>query len=140
MKRLKFGLLFILAALVLNGCSSDNDDDTNFQFITLKITEAQLPESFVLNETYEIQVSYEVPNGCTDFYQFNVVDLDTTVRNIGVIGAERIDLDTCPEAVTEQHSSFNFIVLYNQPYTFRFYQGQDSNDEPVFLEITVPVI
>jgi len=34
---------------------------------------------------------------------------------------------------------FNFVVLYEEPYVFRFWQGEDSNGEAQFLEIQVPV-
>jgi len=42
---------------LFNAC--DLDDGQNFRFTTLSIVDANLPESFELNETYSIEVTYE---------------------------------------------------------------------------------
>ncbi|MFS4455260.1 hypothetical protein [Maribacter sp. 2304DJ31-5] len=129
----------VFFALVLNGCSL-GDDASNFHFEALRITDAELPDSFELNETYEINVHYVLQNGCTSFEGFDFVREDTTVRNVTAIGSVRTDENLCTQAIIEGETSFSFVVLYDQPYVFRFFQGENDNGEREYLEITVPVI
>jgi hypothetical protein len=49
------------------------------------------------------------------------------------------DSKECQEIVQEVETSFNFIVLYDQTYLFKFYSGDDENGEAQFIEIEVPV-
>ena len=134
-------LIFIFAGLLLvfGGCSLE-DDEPNFHFTALRITSVDLPESFTFNQTYRIDVTFELPNGCTAYEGFDVTQEDTTVRNVVVIGTVRTDEDiACTQEIVEREAFFNFSVIYNEPYTFKFFQGEDSNGEPQFLEFIVPV-
>ncbi|WP_165869276.1 hypothetical protein [Maribacter algicola] len=134
----KYTLVVALFALLLGGCSLD-DDEPNFNFKALRIESAELPESFILNETYQINVTYSLPDGCTQYEGFDVTKEDTTIRNVVAIGVAMTDLVSCTKAITQEEASFNFIVKYDQPYTFRFYQGDNSAGEPEFFEVVVPV-
>lgn len=134
----KCTLVVALFALLLGSCSLD-DDEPNFNFKALRIESAELPESFNLNETYQINVTYSLPDGCTQYEGFDVTKEDTTVRNVVAIGVAMTDLVSCTQVITQEEASFNFIVKYDQPYTFRFYQGENSAGEAEFLEVVVPV-
>ncbi len=129
--------LVVCFTLILCGCS--NDDGPNFHFTALQITSADVPESFELNQTYQINVTYNLPDGCTAYEGFDVSDEDTTTRNIVAIGSVRTDIEACTQVVTTEEAFFNFTVIYNQPYTFKFFQGENSDGEAEFLEIIVPV-
>lgn len=131
-----FSIMF-LALLAFSGCSLE--DEENFHFVALPITSAELPESFTLNETYEIKVKYQRASDCTFFEGFDIVSEDTTTRNVAVIGSELSDSGNCNEVLEEVEISFNFIVLYNEIYLFKFYTGRDENDVATYLEIEVPV-
>ncbi|MFX0555978.1 hypothetical protein ACOCEA_04230 [Maribacter sp. CXY002] len=137
---MKRGILVVMVAfsLLFSSCSIE-DDAPNFHFTALSITNAEVPESFVLNQTYKINVTYLLPNGCTSYEGFDVSNEDITTRNVVVVGAVHTDAVSCTEQVIEQEASFNFVVIYNEPYTFKFYQGDNSDGEPEFLEIVVPV-
>lgn len=137
MMRKKFIFLIVCVSTILGGCS--NDDEPNFHFTALRIVTAELPESFELNQTYKIFVDYELPNGCSAFEGFEVIQEDTTTRSVVAIGSVRTDIEPCTEAIIEGQAFFNFVVIYNQPYTFKFHQGENSDGEPEFLEIVVPV-
>ncbi len=138
MKKKLVLLLFCIGAL-LWGCSLDDDNGQNFHFATLRINNAVLPESFDLNETYEVMVDYTLPNNCSFFDGFEVTQEDTTVRNVVAIGSVRTDQAGCTEETIEAQASFKFTVIHDQPYTFRFYQGENSEGELLFLELDVPV-
>ena len=135
-------LFFICIAfgLLLQGIScSLNDDSPNFHFTPLQITNAEVPESFELNETYQVSVNYIIPDGCTFFSGFDVSKVDTTVRNVAVFGMVQTDEEACITLAEEAQASFDFICLYDEPYTFRFWQGENADGEQEYLEIVVPV-
>ncbi len=135
-----FVILFaIMLALAFNSCDVDSDSP-NFHFVSLQIESVDMPESFELNETYTINLTYTVPDGCTYFEGFDVTKSDTTTREVVAIGSQKIDQKGCTPTTREVEGSFDFIVIYAEPYLFRFYQGEDDNGDPVFLEIEVPVI
>ncbi|APQ19299.1 hypothetical protein A9200_00445 [Maribacter hydrothermalis] len=133
----KFMLLTVVIAFICNSCSID-DDGANFHFTALEIIDADVPESFNLNETYVISVRYLKPDRCTYYEGFDVIKDSLTVRNVVAIGSVRTDLN-CTEEITEQTASFNFKVIYADPYTFKFYTGENSDGDPEYLEVVVPV-
>ena len=128
----------LFTALTFLGCSL-GDEQENFHFVALPITSVEMPESFVLNETYEIKVTYLRESDCEYFEGFDILKEDTTVRNVAAIGSMLSDSDTCKEISQEIETSFNFIVLYNQTYTFKYFTGIDENGDAQFIEIEVPV-
>lgn len=137
MKRFWNVLPAYLFALLLLGCNV-NDDDLNYHFVTLGITEVEVPESFQLNETYEIGVTFLKPNDCTSFEGFDVRTEGGTVRRVVAIGAE-FEGQACDGGAEEARASFQFICLYDEPYLFRFYTGNDADGNPQYIEVEVPV-
>ncbi len=138
MKRLVPVIFIAFFGTLLSSCSLE-DDSPNFQFVPLQIISAQLPESFTQDETYEIEVTYLKPNGCISYEGFDVTQEEETIRNVVAVGSERIDVDFCTEQVVEETAVFNFVVLYNQTYTFKFWVGETESGEQEYLEIEVPV-
>ncbi|MDC6362027.1 MULTISPECIES: hypothetical protein [Flavobacteriaceae] len=139
MKKVFVPILVLVACSLFSACNLD-DDTPNFYFTTLAAVEAEMPESFELNQTYNIKVTYLRPNGCTFFEGFDVTKLGETDREVVVVGSVLTDDDTaCTEAVQEVEATLPFRVIFTGEYNFKFYAGQDANDEAVFLEYTVPV-
>lgn len=138
MKRvLKVIFLFSCISL-LGGCDIESSG-SNFKFVTLRIVDVELPESFDINGFYDIQVTYERPNGCTFFEGFDVTRVDQNTRDVVAIGTEFIDDMACTQAIEEVVANFQFEVVYSGPYTFRFFNGTDANGNPVYLEYVVEV-
>ncbi len=71
-------LFFSLMCTLFYSCDLDDDDAQNFHFTTLTVLEADVPESFELNETYDIEVTYLRPNSCTFFEGFDVTNTAET--------------------------------------------------------------
>lgn len=138
MKRIVMFVFVILAGFIFVSCDLD-DDTPNFHFTALQVLEAELPESFDLNETYQIGVTYLRPDECTFFEGFDVARTETTTRNVVVIGSVLTDQEVCAEVAQEISTTFNFQVLYTGTYLFRFWTGEDENGEAQYLEIEVPV-
>ena len=129
--------MMLLAVLSFTGCSLDETE--NFRFVALPIESVEIPESFDLNETYEIKVRYLRTSDCAFFEGFDIVKEDTTIRTVAAIGSMLSDSDDCKEVLEQVETSFNFIVLYPDTYLFKFYTGEDANGEAEYLEIEVPV-
>lgn len=137
MIRRRISFMVVCFALILGGCSID--DEPNFHFTVLGITSAELPESFDFDETYQINFTYVLPDGCTFYERPDVTRENDSIRNVVAIGLTRTDVEICTQATIEGESSFDFKVIYTEPYTFRFYQGENSDGEAEFLEVVVPV-
>lgn len=129
--------LFVVLAFVLSSCSLD-DDQPNFYFIPLQVISAEVPVSFNLHETYEISVTYMLPNGCASFEGFEVTPTEYTTRTVVPIGSQ-FDDPECVDGMAEAVSTFDFICLYSDTYLFRFWTGEGENGEQEYLEIEVPV-
>ena len=127
----------LLLLLVLNACDI-GDDEVNYHFVTLQITDVSMPETFNLNETYEIGVTVLVPNGCTEFEGFDITSQGTTVRTVVAIGTQWDDV-ACTEVISEIETTFDFVCIYPETYLFRFWTGENEQGVPQYLEIEVPV-
>ena len=137
MKRVIFLLLVATFALIT---SCEIDDDVNYHFEALQVKSVEMPESFDFGEIYNIKVTYFRPDNCTFFEGFDVVKEDTTTRKVVTIGTVVEDEDEeCTGEGEDLVSSFNFEVIYDEPYLFRYWTGEDESGEPTYLEISVPV-
>ena len=74
--------LICLVALIFTSCSLD-DDSNNFELKTLPIKEAELPAEFVFGQTYDITVTYDLPDGCHSFHSL-FFQQDANERIVGV--------------------------------------------------------
>lgn len=141
MKRAYFLVLVAALALVSYSCSLD-DDQTNFQYTTLEAVGANLPDTFEFGRVYNIDVDLFRPDDCTFSETFNDSRefLDSVnVRTFAAIGIVLDNGEECMPTNDTITGSFQFEVRFTEPYLFRFYTGDDENDEPEFLEIEVPV-
>ncbi|MRI01027.1 hypothetical protein GH721_10850 [Kriegella sp. EG-1] len=134
----KMYTVILLAVFVISIVSCSKDDGDTIEFKALQISGVDVPESFSLGNTYEIKVTYAAPDGCTYFETFDVIQKDTTIREVVAIGSRNIDLQ-CEQVVIDREESFLFKVVHNQDYLFKFWQGQNTDGEAQFLEIEVPV-
>ena len=133
-----FLLILCCIAITITSCSL-NDDSVEFNFVPLQIVDAEFPESFTLNETYNIKITYIIPNNCVAFEGFDISNIDITSRNIVAIGSERVD-EVCNLVAIEAEGSLDFICLYEGTYFFRMWTGEDENGEQQYIELEVPVV
>ncbi len=138
MKRLYF--LLFSTVFVLGACSFD-DDGVNFHYTPLEIVNADVPESFDFGGTYTISVDILRPDDCTLTDSFDVRRFTTDSTNVRTVTAIGIllDNDDCLPLDQEIQDSFEFEVIYTNPYIFRFYSGKDENGDSEFIEVEVPV-
>lgn len=131
-------LLLLLAVVAVSSCSLDNQGP-QYYYEVLPVESFEVPESFVLGEIYEIKVTYLRPTGChiaNGFYY----EKDLNTRIIG-IQSTVLDSDDCTPLVNQEpiEASFNFEVLSNGSYIFKFYKGEDTAGNNIFEEVEIPV-
>ncbi len=140
MKKVLMPIFLFVACSWFSSCELD-DDSPNFYFAALNAVEVDVPESFEHGKTYDIEVTYQRPNGCTFFEGFDVTKTAKTDRDVVVIGSVLTDGETaCSQEVTEVVATLKFNVIYTDEYHFRFYAGEDEDENPIYLEYTVPVV
>lgn len=130
-------IIFALSIILLTvSCSSD--DNSNYRYELLPITEADVPSEFVFGNFYTITVKYIRPDNCHEYSDI-LYEYDYDARNIAVISAVNDDTD-CEILDSEKELSFTVQALQVNPYIFRFWQGEDENGDPIYLTIEVPVV
>ncbi|MBZ9630908.1 hypothetical protein LB465_08960 [Salegentibacter sp. LM13S] len=145
MKRI--ALLMILAVSIYS-CDT-NDDGPNVNYDFAKITDADLPGFFEIGESYDLEVSYELPNACHSFVTFDFDEyIDEENDSIYVIEIYAVtsydaNLTECTEEgdLNESKTIRDLRITsedYNN-YQFKLLTGFDENDEGEFLIVDVPV-
>ena len=130
-------IFFVFFILLLTVSCSD-DDNTNYHYELLPVEEAIVPDEFIHGQVYFITVKYIRPDDC---YVYNDVlyEYDFDARNIAVISTV-IENENCEVLDSEEELTIRVQALQTSPYIFRFWQGDDENGDPIYLEIVVPVI
>lgn len=145
MKRI--ALLMILA-LSFYSCDTD-DDGPNVNYEIAEITGTDLPGFFEIGESYDVEVTYKLPNACHDFLTFDVKQYiheeedSTFVIEIAVLTSYDANLTECTEEgnLSESRTIQDLDIRnddYNN-YQFKLLTGVDNNDEGEYLIIDVPV-
>ena len=136
MKRLFFICIVILSFW---SCSVDDDNEVNYNFEFTPIEDVVIPEEFVLDSIYQIDVTFYKPTTCHVFHDFYYV-ADNEKRTVAVINMV-YDNSGCEPLEDELvEVSFDFKAVYNQTYVFKFWQGEDEAGEDIFLTYEIPVI
>ena len=130
-------IVICLTLILFTSCSTD-DDITNYSFEVLPVESVDIPDAFTLGETYPITVYYFRPSTCHNFKEFYYYkeNNERTVAPITYV-FDRNDCETLEDELVE--ATFNFIVTSNGSYIFKFWQGEDTDGESLYLTIEVPV-
>ena len=130
-------IVICLTLILFTSCSTD-DDITNYSFEVLPVESVDIPDAFTLGETYPITVYYFRPSTCHNFKEFYYYkeNNERTVAPITYV----FDRNDCESFIDELvEATFNFIVTSNGSYIFKFWQGEDTDGESLYLTIEVPV-
>lgn len=130
-------LLAFIFISTLTSCSVEVDEDDAFYLEVLTIDSVEIPEQFLLGETYNILVTYTAPNLC---YQFNdfIYKIDGHERTVAIVNTVYPNANCInrPESVTV---SFDFTVSESETYIFKFFQGEDMEGVDQYYYVEVPV-
>ncbi|MFB9055208.1 hypothetical protein ACFFU9_00490 [Mariniflexile ostreae] len=132
-------IFFSMTLLFLTSCSLNDDDSNNFSLDLLPVESVDIPEEFTLGEVYPIKVNYLKPSTCHSFRDF-YYSKKNNERTVAIINYD-FDRNDCKDLEDDLTSAtFNFKVTGNGSYIFKFWQGEDENNEDQYLIIEVPVV
>ena len=139
-------VLILLVITGLSSCSINDDDIPNITYELAEITANDLPDSFEMGKTYTVTVDYILPSQCNSFAGIDA-------RRGGNAGDERRDiyiaavsqLVTSAECDAETtgnsgEGTFSITIDESKDFTFYFWTGVSDTNEPLYDEVTVPVI
>jgi len=130
-----FACLFVLITF---SCSVNNDYEETYTEI-VPVESVMMPTEFVLNEVYEISLTYLRPTTCHAFSDIYFVS-ESNERTVAIITTVFISNSPCEDLFTELQASFDFKPTNTGSYIFNFWQGKDDNGDDQYLVIEVPVI
>ena len=130
-------IIFVIFAVIFFVSCSD-DDSSDYHYELLAAEDVLVPDEFVFGQVYDLTVKYIAPDNC--YVNSDILyEYDQDARNVAVISLVVEDYD-CDVLDLEQVLTFKVHALQSNPYTFRFWQGDDENGEPIYLIVEVPVI
>ena len=124
--------------LLVISCNPETDEP-NVRYELVPIDNVVIPDELYFGEENIITVEYSRPTTCHGFNGFLYEKEDFT-RTIGVQNyvVENPDCQVVTGEVIEK--DFVFQPTATGTYTFKFWQGKDSNGENVFLELQRDVV
>jgi len=136
---MKHFISLFLVVLLLFGCNNDDDTDHEYHLEYSSVLSAELPDEFVYGRTYRINITIELPDSC--YFYYNQYDYFYEGSSRLIYPIVHIDDGvTCTPNSRETTFSIPVHALQNEPYIFKFYQGEDTDGQDIFLTIEVPVI
>lgn len=144
-------ILLFVSSLVLVSCDTD-DDGPRTMLIAAEVIEVDLPEFFEAGKTYDIDVTYLLPDACHTNAGINPLrgsnsNGEDEFRDIYITGVASYDanLTQCNEVAEEdelkRESTFKLAIASDEdePYTFYLWKGLDEDGENIFTKEVVPV-
>ena len=133
-------IFFLLLAFILSACSTNDDDSGNeLLFAYAPINSVELPESMVLGETYVFKINYTNPSPCHQLFGYEYVQ-GADANIFAIVTSYNPDNYLCTEeeGATGVYE-WEFTVELNENHIFKFWQGVDQNEKPVFITREVEV-
>lgn len=130
-------IIAFIAAISITSCELP-DEGLRVSYDVVAIDSVQLPATFNFGETYDIPVFYKRPTSCHVFEGFNIT-ADLNIRAISTVLA-RLDSGNCVDENLTEEQTIRFRAASNGSYVFRFFNGLDDNNDPIYLEYIVQVL
>ncbi|MGD1946970.1 MAG: hypothetical protein ACFB0A_12085 [Croceivirga sp.] len=138
MKRIYGFILLVMGGLSFSSCELDTQE--NFHFVNLSITEAEIPDFFVLGQSHSMDVTFLRPDSCTYFQGFDVFTDETGLTTVVAIGSVLTQEGDCTSTEDLLTEIVSVTIKDVEFYTLRFYTGDDANGNHLYDEHRVPVV
>ena len=138
---MKHYLLLFLAIITFVSCNDDDDDynEHDYELIYVPAISTNLPTEFDYGEYFRIDITIELQNSC--YFNYNQFEYYTEGATRIIYPIAHVDTGiACTLNIRESIISIPFQALQLEDYLFKIYIGDDVDGEPMFDEITVPVI
>ncbi len=130
------GIVWLIAS-----CSMD-EDNLRFQVEFIPVISVEAPEYMQPGHTYEFKVKYSRPTDCYYFDGF-YHEPDGNAHIIAIQALVIQDAECLPiETLVPEEGIFQISCATDytaSSYLFKFYQGDDEQGEPKYLDMEIPV-
>ena len=141
--------LILILTLALFSCSIENDEP-NVSYSPVGILDATLPEYFVIDQEYEIDITYDLGSDCNSFHNFEYSSRqdpeDNSVLEFyvnAIVSFDPSNTANCTDdGITETENwAEDFAITSDQYDTirFNFLSGRNADGTPDYLTIDVLV-
>lgn len=146
LKRFMKKLLLLLALVtfgIFSSCSPEGSDHPEFTLELVPVQDVEMPEFFERGRTYDLTLFYSMPSDC--HYLNNIIP-EQAGENVWVVAIEAFVVDNPDCNQFEQMVMEEVIVQFTcttsysgDSCTLKFYNGDDYDGNPRFIERTIPV-
>lgn len=137
-------LLALVTFSIFSSCSPEDDNNLSFTLELVPVQDiADIPEHFERGRTYDIKLYYMMPSDC---HYLNKILLEPMGANEWMVAIEAFVVDNPDCNQFEQMVMEEVIVQFTcttsysgNNCTLKFYNGEDDEGNPQFIERTIPV-
>jgi len=127
--------------MLIGAASCSPDDSPNFYFDFVAVDSvSEIPEAFIVNQPDTLQVSYLRPSSCHGFDGFDI-EKEGDIREITIINKVIEQSNGCPDLENDVRTA---PLVFNPEEAgevmLKFFNGNDSAGNPIFLTFNVPII
>lgn len=140
--------LLMLGTMILSSCNVEDDGPrTNYRLA--EVTAADLPEEFEMGKTYEIEITYRLPDACHLPAGLEARREDLAGegrRKIFVAGVASYDANVtdCNQEADEEDllkkERFSLRIDEQDTYTFFLWTSYNANMQSQYDTIAIPVV
>jgi|GEM_PF-3672877 len=145
-------LSFILSFLIFSCASQDNQhvegdlfsevanapSDENIRVKSLKIDTISLPKAMYAEQSYQIALTYTLPNSC---YSFSSVIQSDKNNEIKLTIAAKVEEDfICAQEIKVEQKKFQLKTGKKGDYILKIFKGKNAKGEAIFEEIKILVL
>ena len=137
MKSLKWMVAMMLTGFVFNACL-DDEPTTQVIYKYAPIDSVYVGEIHPSRQVTEITTYFTRQNECEIFFDYDY-QISGTERTVSLV-TSNLQSNDCIDISEVASNKLQFKPENSGLYTFRFWAGNDENDEPIFIirEIEIP--
>jgi hypothetical protein len=136
---MKYFFCAIIALIGLSSCSIESDTPLiSYEYVA--VNDVVIPSSFEFGQSYDILVTFTMPNDCYIFSGFEMTP-NNNERIVRVVLTKQEENGTCENnsVMMTREEILRFRVMDGEDYIFKFSNGVDDQGNETFLEYTVTV-